>query len=103
MTVLLQVDFPSDGPWGHEMADAYRELAHSITEEPGFVQKIWTENEEEGIAGGIYLFESEETARAYLEMHSKRLGEWGVTDIRGRVFQVNPELSAITNWRGAGA
>lgn len=30
MAVILQVDFPSNGPFGAEMATAYRELAASI-------------------------------------------------------------------------
>ncbi|NJA60985.1 YdhR family protein, partial [Streptomyces sp. NEAU-H3] len=41
---LVQVDFPSEGPFGAEMAAAYEELAHTITREPGFVWKLWTEN-----------------------------------------------------------
>ncbi|MEW1659717.1 monooxygenase [Streptomyces sp. NPDC093707] len=92
---ILQVDFPSSGPFGDSMATEYRELAESINHEPGMVWKIWTENSEAGEAGGIYLFESEATARKYLAKHTERLQAWGVTDIRGRVFVVNEPLSAI--------
>lgn len=44
---LIQMDFPTpEGPFKEEMAEAYKELAESITKEPGFIWKFWTENEE---------------------------------------------------------
>lgn len=92
---LVQVDFPSEGPFGSQMAVAYHDLAESITREPGFLWKIWTENEDAKSAGGIYLFESKETAEKYLDMHTKRLATFGVTDIRGKIFAVNDTLSKI--------
>lgn len=93
---LLQVDFAFNGPFGAEMAAALKDLATSITQEPGFVWKIWTENESAQEAGGIYLFESEATAKAYLAMHSARLKNLGVTEVNGKVFDVNTPLSQIT-------
>lgn len=96
MPKLLQVDFPFAGPFGEEMTQALAGLAESITQEPGFIWKIWTENSSQNIAGGIYLFESEATAQAYLEMHSARLKELGVPEVRGRIFDVNADLSKIT-------
>ncbi|GAA3715914.1 monooxygenase [Streptomyces tremellae] len=93
---LVQVDFPSGGPFGEEMAEAYSELAHSIAGESGLVWKLWTENPEAGEAGGVYLFSTREDAQAYLDKHTARLSSWGTEDIRGRVFRVNPALSRIT-------
>lgn len=97
MAKLLQIDFPFNGPLGHQMAEALRELAISITKEPGFKWKIWTENENEKEAGGIYLFETEEAARAYLDKHTARLKGFGVTEIHAKIFDVNKPLSQITN------
>lgn len=96
MAVILQVDFPYPGPFGANMAAAMHELAQSICNEPGFLWKIWTENETEHSAGGIYLFADEASAKAYLAMHTERLGGFGITGVRGRVFAVNQELSVIT-------
>lgn len=93
---LVQVDFPTDGPFGDGMASEYAELARSIAQEPGLIWKLWTENSEAKEAGGVYLFDTRENAQAYLDMHSARLAEWGVTDIRGKVFEVNRALSEIT-------
>jgi hypothetical protein len=71
-------------------------LARSIAEEPGFLWKIWTENEATGEAGGIYAFADAGSAAAYVEKHSARLAGFGITGIRAKVFDVNPALSAIT-------
>ncbi len=95
MAVLLQVDFPFEGPWGDAMSASMRELAASIAQEPGLLWKIWTENAETGRAGGIYLFTDHAHARSYLEMHTRRLESFGVRGVQGQLFDVNAELSAI--------
>ena len=97
MPKLVQIDFPYQGPVGAEMAEQLGDLARSITQEPGFLWKIWTENAAAHEAGGIYLFETEETAKAYIEMHTARLGEFGVTGVNAKIFDINNELSEITN------
>lgn len=95
MAKLLQVDFEFNGPFGEEMARALTELAESINQEPGLIWKIWTENQAEQRAGGVYLFEDEESAKAYLNMHSARLTQMGIRDIRGYIFDVNQPLTAV--------
>ena len=96
MPYLLQVDFPYQGPWGEEMATAMSGLAQSIAQEPGLIWKIWTENEAEGRAGGIYVFDDAAAAAAYRDKHAARLGAFGITGIVARSFDVNGDLSAIT-------
>ena len=39
MSVLLQVDFPFQGPFGDAITEGMRELAHSIAHEPGLIWK----------------------------------------------------------------
>ncbi|EMU9119937.1 monooxygenase [Providencia stuartii] len=95
MQVILQVDFPYQGPWGEQMADAMKTLAESINDEPGFIWKIWTENPSTQKAGGIYLFASEEQAQAYLQKHSARLKSFGFPEVRGEIFAVNHALSQL--------
>ena len=95
MTTLLQIDFPYPGPWGDEMTAAMRELAQSIAQEPGLLWKIWTENAERQEAGGIYLFADRASAEAYLAMHTARLTGFGIPRVNGKIFDVNPALSAI--------
>ena len=95
MTVMMYVDFPHTGPFGEEMATQLADLAKSINDEPGFIWKIWTQDEAEKTAGGVYMFETRAYAEQYLAMHSERLTQWGYSDIRGRIFEVNEKLSAI--------
>jgi hypothetical protein len=97
MAYVLQVDFKMDGPFGDEMAEAFSDLAKSINEEDGFMGKIWTERPETNEAGGIYIFETKETAENYLDMHSKRLAGFGITDVNAKVFAINSKLTEITN------
>jgi hypothetical protein len=93
---LVQFDFPFQGPFGEEMATALDGLARSIVEEPGFIWKIWTENAASGEGGGIYLFHDEPSARAYVAKHTDRLGQFGITSVRAKIFDVNAPLTAIT-------
>jgi hypothetical protein len=95
MPVILQVDFPFTGPFGPEMTTAMSGLAQSIATEPGFLWKIWTESSSSNEAGGIYLFESKESAEKYIEMHTKRLAGFGITGVNAKIFDVNEGLTAI--------
>ncbi len=95
MNYILQVDFPFDGPWDKAMYTAMQDLAKSINNEPGLIWKIWTENQADKSAGGIYLFDSRHNAQKYLEMHSARLAAAGIKDILGRIFAINDKLSEL--------
>lgn len=95
MAKLLQVDFNIDGPFGEQLSNNLRTIADSINQEPGFIWKIWTENANEKLAGGVYLFEDEASAKSYLKMHSERLTAIGATNIRGYIFDINEPLSNV--------
>ncbi|KJZ11506.1 monooxygenase [Marinomonas sp. S3726] len=97
MQKLLQVDFQFNGPFGDEMSAVLEDIAHSINNEPGMIWKIWTESEKKKLGGGVYLFKDETSAQNYLEMHSARLSEMGITDIRGVIFDINDSLTQINS------
>ncbi len=97
MKKLLQLHFSFNGPFGEEMSAALRELAESINHEPGFIWKIWTENADNREGGGIYLFEDEASALAYLDMHAARLKAFGVDEVHSRIFNINAPLTRINN------
>ena len=94
---LLQIHFLFNGPFGAQMSNQLVELAKSINNEAGFIWKIWTENENNHEAGGIYLFQNEETAMAYVEKHTTRLKALGVNDVIYKVFDINEALSQINH------
>lgn len=96
MKKLLQIHFAYNGSFGPQMIEELSELALSITEEPGFIWKIWTESEKNKEGGGIYLFENEESAKAYLAMHTDRLKNFGILEVHAKIFDTNIVLSKIT-------
>ncbi|MGY3902455.1 monooxygenase [Aeromonas lusitana] len=97
MPSLLQIhfNFPRE-MMGPALTEAALPLAESITREPGFISKIWTENPGTGEAGGIYLFEDEENALAYATMHEQRVLAMGASGVQYKLFEVNEPLSRIT-------
>lgn len=95
-TTLLQFDFPYQGPWGDAMTRQFDGLAHDIAAEDGLLWKIWTENEADRRAGGIYLFRDAESAARYCAKHTARLAGFGVEGIVARSFAVNGPLSGVT-------
>ncbi len=96
MRYILQVDFPHQGPFGEELTNVMRDLAKDIANEEGLISKFWTENEEEKEAGGVYFFTNLKDAQRYLDKHTKRLTSFGYTNIRGKIFTVNEELSELS-------
>lgn len=96
MAKLLVFEFPFSGPWGEEMAEALQGLAADIASEPELIWKVWTEAPERGVAGGVYLFTTQEAAAAYVAKHTARLNAFGISEIDLRQFDVNPTLSATT-------
>ena len=60
--------------------------------------KVWIYDDEQQRAGGLYLFDSEEHARAFGDgILPKALGGLpGVSDIDARYYDVDEQLSAIT-------
>jgi len=96
MAILVQFEFPFEGPFGAKLAEQAKELAESIVEEPGFIWKIWTEDAEARQAGGVYLFRDRPSAEAYVRMHSARLGQFGVAHPRVTILELNEPLSRLT-------
>ena len=44
----------------------------------------------------IGVFENEESAKAYLEMHTARLKGFGIAAVNAKIFDINEALSKIT-------
>jgi len=93
---LLQIDFPSRGPWGEDLTKMASDLAYHLNKTPGMVWKIWTENSRTGDCGGVYLFTDETFANDFLKEHLARLHSMGINDVRAKVLDVNESLSHIT-------
>lgn len=97
MAYILQVDFPYQGPWGDEMLVAMQALAQAIATEDGLIWKIWTVNQEQNEAGGVYLFADQANAQRYLTLHTERLALFGISTVNAKIFEVHQGLSALNH------
>lgn len=97
--ILVQINFnfPVE-MMGAALTEGAKELAESINLEPGFISKLWIENSDTAESGGIYLFEDQQSAENYVDMHSKRVLEMGAENVAVKYFQVNEALSSINNF-----
>lgn len=95
MSQLLVFEFPSTGPFGAEAEAAYKDLATDISQQPGLIWKVWIEDPQRQVAGGVYLFTDTASAEAYTTMHTARLNSFGITNITATSAKVNEGLSLI--------
>jgi hypothetical protein len=73
-------------------------VAHAIADVHGLVWKIWLLNEQDGEAGGIHLFQDEQSLDAYLSgpiiRQIQSLPQ--LREISAQRFETIPELTAVT-------
>ena len=81
-----------------DLEAAWLGFAQPIADTPGLVWKVWLMNEQEKEAGGIYLFETEDAARAYMGGPSVAALKASpvVSNISAKTFEIMGEHSAIT-------
>src|ERR1051325_8325319 len=94
---ILQVNLNFSIPRA-DLEAAWLGFAQPIAETPGLVWKVWLMNEQEKEAGGIYLFESAEAARAYATgpLVAALKASPVVSNISAKTFDVLAEHSAVT-------
>ena len=96
---LLQVNYQRErGQEDAGQAEHLLAAAERISGLPGLRWKVWIYDDSRRAAGGIYLFDTEEHARAWGdEAMPASLGRLpGVSAIEARYFDVDDGLSAIT-------
>ena len=81
-----------------EQARGFLAAAEKIAGLPGLVWKLWGYDDSEHVAESIYLFDTDEHARAWGEgaMKSSLGGFPGISDIEVRYYDVDEQLSAVT-------
>jgi hypothetical protein len=95
--VILQINFKFDiSP--ADLAEGFAPLAEPIANVPGLRWKIWSLNEAQREFGGIYLFDDEASANAYLAGPIvAQLGQHpALSDITAKQFDVLDKFSAVT-------
>lgn len=81
-----------------ELEAAWLGAAQPIADTPGLRWKVWLMNEAAREAGGIYLFESEDAAQAYLggPIVAALKASPAVSNISAKLFDVLEAHTAIT-------
>ncbi|MDA0268741.1 MAG: YdhR family protein [Cyanobacteria bacterium] len=98
MVKLLQITFRNPQASSEAAQQAAWERAHSIAAWPGLVWKIWIATPADAIYGGIYLFEDEHSANAYLNspIADSIRAIPGISDFEAQLFDINNPLTAVT-------
>jgi hypothetical protein len=86
---------------GHDdpdQAHGFTAAAEKIAEVPGLAWKLWSYDDDAKVATSVYLFEDEESARAWGDgpMKPALSSHEGIGEIEVSYFDVDEELSAIT-------
>lgn len=95
---LLLISFDNPNATSEAGQRAAWERAHAIATQPGLIWKLWIRQPNTDRYGGLYLFENEASAEAYLDSEIVA----GIRAIPGSAnfaiqwFDVNTQLSAIT-------
>lgn len=97
MPQLLQINYKFTVS-REEFERGFDAIAAEIAKLPGLRWKIWLVNEAESSGGGIYLFDDDESVRAYLDgpiVAALKLYPI-LTDLSVKVFSVLEEPTAVT-------
>ena len=94
---LVQINFKFSVT-AAEYEQAVQSMATPIAQVPGLRWKVWLMNEQEHEAGGIYLFDTESSANAYLNgpIVAAVLRHPALSDFAVRQFDALRDLSAVT-------
>jgi hypothetical protein len=81
-----------------EQARRFLAAAEKIAGLPGLLWKLWGYDDSEHVAESIYLFDTDDHARAWGDgpMKSSLASNPGIGDIQVRYYDVDERLSAVT-------
>ena len=94
---VLQVNLKFSIPRA-DLEEAWLPFAQPIADTPGLLWKVWLMNEADRATGGIYLFESEAAAQAFLAgpIVAGLKASPVLSDISAKLFDVMDRHTAIT-------
>lgn len=97
--VILQINYRRPDMPAHEWAARYTDdIAKPFIEMRGLKWKIWIDEPDLQLSGGIYLFDTREDADAYLEgpIIARMKANPNLADLSFRVFEIRERVSALT-------
>lgn len=96
---ILQVNLRFSGLTRSELEQVWLPAARPLVDIRGLRWKIWLMNESEHLAGGIYLFDDEASAQAFLAgpVVGALKNDPAISDLHARMFDVMEQHTAITH------
>ncbi len=94
---LWDLHMTMEGDFTEEKMEKTKQLAESITGEPGVIWKIWTHEAGTAHFGSTYLFKDIDSLEKYKLMHVPRLTAMGITNITDHIFDIMEDLSRINS------
>ncbi len=94
---IVQINYSFSIPRA-DLEQAFLPAAQPIADTPGLRWKIWLMNEADSAAGGIYLFDDEASARAFLDgpIAGSLKTNPVISSVSVKQFGVSEEHTAIT-------
>lgn len=94
---IVQINFKLNVP-AKDYEQACLSAAQPLADTPGLRWKVWLLNEAGREAGGLYLFDDEASAQAYLvgPIATGLKNSPALSDLSVKVFDVMEDLTAIT-------
>lgn len=94
---ILQINFQLSVP-AKDYEQACLPAAQPIADTPGLRWKVWLMNEADHEAGGIYLFDDDESMRAFLAgpIVAAVKSNPDISDISAKTFDVMDALTVVT-------
>ena len=94
---ILEIRFDLKVPV-QDYSELANQMADLFAEVPGLKWKIWLLDEERGEAGGIYLFEDDDSLRRYLDssLAAEVKAHPGLKNLEARSFGVMPKPTSVT-------
>lgn len=95
----INIDLRSPAAPSKDGAKDAADFARQLTKVPGLRWKIWIGAEARSEVGGIYLFESQATADAFLAgpLFAQIKGNPGFKTVQAKLFDIDEATSAITH------
>jgi hypothetical protein len=92
----LQINFKYNVP-AEALMEGTAKSAEEIAAKPGLRWKIWIYNDDTKEAGGLYLFEDDASADAYIEWVTEALeNNPAASDVTVKKFDINEDATALT-------
>jgi hypothetical protein len=94
---ILQINITPNVPLS-QLMEPFNQVAPVFAAVPGLVWKIWSANEETGIAAGIYYFKDQTSLDTHLgsDLHKGLFANPAFEKIEVKTFDVLEELSKVT-------